>query len=157
MMTHRMKTLYTVGCSFTKFDQNVPENKLWPSLLAGKLNYSVINEGKQGGSNQRSFRKIQNFISNTTIPFEDLLVLIQVTSPFRFEFPDSVDWTRVVMNNLNQRATLPVIPSIGEKNTKQITEIGMDKLRSNLVNYTEESEYLQDQLAKIPFAKIYIG
>lgn len=149
----KMKTLYTVGCSFTKYDKNVTEDKLWPSLLAEKLNYNVINDGKPGGSNQRSFRKLQNFIQNTKIPFEDLLVLIQVTAPFRFEFPDSVDWTRVVMTSLGKQAVNPVIVSIGEKNTRKISRIGMNKLRHNLINYTEEAEYLQylRQLSQLSF------
>jgi hypothetical protein len=51
-----MKTLLTIGDSFTYGDELQDTNDAWPHLLGGKLNFNVINLGHKGSSNDRMTR-----------------------------------------------------------------------------------------------------
>lgn len=78
-----MKIL-AVGDSFTYGDELENRDLAWPSVLAEKLNGSVINKGQPGGSNDCIIR---NCIEHTLIHTVDLIV-IGWTSPGRSEFAD---------------------------------------------------------------------
>jgi hypothetical protein len=64
-----MKTLLTVGCSFTDqnwFSKVHPEIDCsflkWPEVLGDKLGYKVVNLGKSGNSNDGIFKSAQDYI-----------------------------------------------------------------------------------------------
>jgi hypothetical protein len=77
-----MKVL-TVGCSFTYGEElSHPGSDAWPAVLAGKNVWEVNNQGKGGGSNDRSVRVV----------FEEIdkgydLIIVAWTVPDRFEVP----------------------------------------------------------------------
>jgi hypothetical protein len=74
-------TLYTNGCSFTKYIRDQDCNH-WPNYLAEMLPAEVINDAEGCGSNQRAFRKTyEHLLLNRPD-----LVIIQLTDTFRFEF-----------------------------------------------------------------------
>jgi hypothetical protein len=98
-----IKLLYTVGCSFTrmishnklhKTDNNgfvdlVPISKQWPHLLGDKFGIPTINDGFWGSSNQRSFRRLNHFLKTKHIPSSNVMVIVQITFPARFEMENS--------------------------------------------------------------------
>lgn len=165
-----MKSIYAVGCSFTKFP-NVNESELWPAVLANKFDCCVINDGIPGGSNYRSFRKITEFIDTYPKSLEDVFFIIEVTSPLRFEFSEDANngWSRVVMNLPKVRTTNGVIPSnkniqytsaqsLGELmrnffEARKLRNIGEEKLSAKLINYNEQEEYYEfiRQLSQLSF------
>lgn len=75
------KKVLTVGCSFTYGEELThPHADSWPTLLARKNDWDVVNFGKSGGSNDR----------NTRIVFEEIgnaydLMIVAWTVPDRFE------------------------------------------------------------------------
>ena len=92
---NNIQLLYTVGCSFTRNVNRsniigedielVSLDKQWPHLLGDRLNVPTINDGFWGSSNQRSFRRLKNFLETKSIPSQNVLVLAQMTYPARFE------------------------------------------------------------------------
>ena len=137
-----MKHIYAVGCSFTKFP-NVKETELWPAVLAEKTNCSVINDGMPGGSNNRSFRKLVEFLTTTNIPKDDITFLVQITSPIRFEFQEyeNGSWARVVMNVKGKQAHTPVISNSTGISKSKIIRAGRKKLNAKMLNYYDEEEW----------------
>lgn len=88
-----MKCLYANGCSFT-WHLPLAESEMWPNILAHELGIpEVINEAQGASGNQRIFRSVNNFLINTEIPVTDILAVIQITYPFRFELPLETEFT----------------------------------------------------------------
>jgi hypothetical protein len=88
-MTRKIKTLYTNGCSMTKFEL-VPEEQQWPNLVRERLGIpSLINDGYGCGSNQRIFRTTYDFVNRKDFDPTETLIIIQMTYAFRFEFLES--------------------------------------------------------------------
>lgn len=89
-----MKTLYVVGCSFSRDTLNYLENKpfekfkgepfLWCNHLAKKLKCNLINESRGHGSNDRIVRKVTDFVLNNNM--KDVFIVIQFTWPERLEY-----------------------------------------------------------------------
>jgi hypothetical protein len=83
------KVLYTSGCSHTAGTEIAMEGRLdltWPNILSDRLEYNLIDSSKIGASNDYIFKKTVEDISSLGIPPD--LVVIQFTSPQRFEGPD---------------------------------------------------------------------
>ena len=81
------KYLYANGCSFTKHTP-LAESDLWPTMLAQRLGIpEVINQAKGAGGNDRIFKTLSKFLLDTNIANSDILAMIQITFPFRFELP----------------------------------------------------------------------
>jgi hypothetical protein len=97
------KLLYTNGCSWT-FGDGVSEhpgfprthnatidyenmkNYAWPSVLANKLGYEVVNDSIAGGSNVRIVRTTVDFIMNYPKEnYQDLVIIIGWTTVERDE------------------------------------------------------------------------
>jgi hypothetical protein len=82
-----MKYLYVNGCSFTKH-RPLAESDLWPTMLADCLGIpEVINHAQGAGGNDRIFKSVSKFLLDADIPLCDILAVIQITFPFRFELP----------------------------------------------------------------------
>ena len=99
-----MKYLYNIGCSFSEGnglseDEGLTEGKQpsvegiefektfrYSALLAKKLHLQEINEATGGGSNQRIFRKVWDWISTNTDKLSETLFIIQWTFPIRAEY-----------------------------------------------------------------------
>jgi hypothetical protein len=77
-----MKVL-ALGCSFTYGEElTYPQADSWPAILARKNSWEINNQGKGGGSNDRSIR----------LAFENIdkgydLIMVAWTVPDRFEVP----------------------------------------------------------------------
>lgn len=81
------KLLYANGCSFTNHDP-LDQSDKWPENLAKELGISdYINDGMGAGTNQGIFKRTAKFLSETKVPASDILAVIQLTYPFRFEMP----------------------------------------------------------------------
>jgi hypothetical protein len=78
-----MKIL-AVGDSFTYGDELGDRELAWPSVLANKLNGTVINKGQSGGSNDCIIRNCLECLVSDDVD----LVVIGWTSPGRSEFVD---------------------------------------------------------------------
>ena len=80
-----MKTLYTVGDSFT-YGQELPnpEQQAWPVLLADKLGYRLINDGTPGVGNEFIVKKTIQAVAK----HKPELVVVAWTSCGRTEFAD---------------------------------------------------------------------
>lgn len=97
------KLLYANGCSFTNH-QPLDESDKWPKNLARELDIpDYINDGMGSGTNQGIFKRTAKFLSETQVPASDILAVIQLTYPFRFEMPTSANgsgWqTYITMGN----------------------------------------------------------
>lgn len=87
------KYLYTNGCSFTKHSP-LAESELWPNILSQDLGIpEVINQAQGAGGNDRIFKSVSKFLMNTDIALSDILVVIQITFPFRFELPLATEFS----------------------------------------------------------------
>ena len=74
--------IFTIGDSFTYGEELLDrENQAWPYLLAKKLDTTVINLGKCGGSADRCFRIVVNNISKNKYK----LVIVAWPFPHRIE------------------------------------------------------------------------
>ncbi len=81
------KLLYANGCSFTNH-LPLKERDKWPENLAQNLNIpEYLNDGEGAGTNQGIFKRTAKFLSETQVPPSDILAVIQLTFPFRFEMP----------------------------------------------------------------------
>lgn len=81
------KLLYANGCSFTNHAPQEQSEK-WPENLSKNLDIpEYINDGQGAGSNQGIFKRTAKFLSETKVPVSDILAVIQLTYPFRFEMP----------------------------------------------------------------------
>lgn len=79
--------LYANGCSFTNHEP-LTQNEKWPLNLASHLGIpDYINDGEGSGTNQGIFKRTAKFLSETTVPHKNILAVIQLTYPFRFEMP----------------------------------------------------------------------
>jgi hypothetical protein len=74
--------IYACGCSFTYGDELAsPDVHAWPAVLANKLNASVVNDAKSGGTNARTVYRTIKHSQN-----EYDLYLIAWTDYSRFTF-----------------------------------------------------------------------
>ena len=81
------KLLYANGCSYTNY-QPLGQSDKWPKNLARELDIpDYINDGRAGGTNQGIFKRTAKFLTETQVPARDILAVIQLTYPFRFEMP----------------------------------------------------------------------
>lgn len=79
--------LYANGCSFTNH-LPLDQSDKWPENLAKELGIpDYINDGMGAGTNQGIFKRTTKFLTETTVPASDILAVIQLTYPFRFEMP----------------------------------------------------------------------
>lgn len=80
-----MKTLYTVGDSFT-YGQELsnPQQQAWPKLVADKLGYCLINDGTPGVGNEFLVKKTMQAVSK----HKPDLVVVAWTSCGRQEHAD---------------------------------------------------------------------
>lgn len=78
--------LYTNGCSMTNHSP-LEDHEKWPTHLAEIMNIpEVINNAQGMGSNYRIFRTAYNAVKNFP-ENKKVLAIIQLTVPFRFEYP----------------------------------------------------------------------
>ena len=93
---YKGKQLVVAGCSHVYgsfLDQLLPEfahNRSWVSKLSTKANFdSYINLGNPGGSNQRSFRMIKEYVLNNLSTIKNTVIMIGLTELARCELPSS--------------------------------------------------------------------
>jgi lysophospholipase L1-like esterase len=79
-----MKTLYTVGDSFTYGEELKDRNSAWPHVLGKLLGHDVVNEGKRGTGNHWCVKRTINAVTQHTPD----LVVVAWTSCGRQEFND---------------------------------------------------------------------
>jgi hypothetical protein len=82
--------LITLGCSFTG-GVALPEDKIWPTLVAKQLNLKLWNLGVGGASMDSCFRILNHYISQLNVR----LVLFLTPSADRFEMfmpGNTIDW-----------------------------------------------------------------
>lgn len=72
-----MKYLYVNGCSFTFGSELTSKEKRWSSIVAKKLGLEEINESKEGGGNQRIFRKTIDWVVDNQDKVDETLFIIQ--------------------------------------------------------------------------------
>jgi len=112
-----MKYLYNIGCSFSEGnglaeDEGLTEGKQpslegvefertfrYSALLAKNLGLEEINEAQGGGSNQRIFRKVWNWISTNPDKLSETIFVIQWTYPLRSEY-----WKKTTDTPISPRA-----------------------------------------------------
>lgn len=80
------KQLLTVGDSFTYGDELEDQTQAWPTQLAARLDYELLNLGKSGASNAAILRRTLE--SLVQAPAD--LIVIGWTSPGRIEWKDQV-------------------------------------------------------------------
>jgi hypothetical protein len=132
-----MKTLLTVGCSFTDKEfksRKYPEMDCswpkWPELLGKKLGYNVVNRGKAGSSNELILRTAQDYLA---VNKADMICVLW-TEPYRLNIHDvyTANW----LQYLNQDAYF-------KHNVKLITNYTRwEDPSKSLVNYKELIEKL---------------
>lgn len=83
----KFEHLYAIGCSMTKHGP-LEYDECWPHFLAENMGVTHTNDGEGCGSNHRTFRKVNEFLNSYKGDLEKLLVVIQLTHPFRFELRD---------------------------------------------------------------------
>ena len=93
-----MKVL-TVGCSFT-FGEELehPYADAWPVVLARKNEWELTNQGKPGGSNDRSIRVVFEEIDNNYD-----LIIVAWTVPDRFEVANGDNTIDININSGDKR------------------------------------------------------
>jgi hypothetical protein len=79
-----MKTLYTVGDSFTYGEELKDRNSAWPHVLGNLIEHDVVNEGKRGTGNHWCVKRT----INAAIEHKPDLVVVAWTSCGRQEFND---------------------------------------------------------------------
>jgi hypothetical protein len=84
-----MKHLLTLGDSFTYGEELADLKKAWPYLLGSLIDYSVINLGLPGVSNDTIIRSLINHVTLEREPRPNLVV-IGWTSPGRVEYSDDL-------------------------------------------------------------------
>lgn len=179
-----LKLLYTVGCSFTrmisknigvdgKMTDLVPLTMQWPHVLGDKFNIPTINDGLWGSSNQRSFRRLKNFLETKSVDSNNLLVIVQITFPARFEmdnyginvedyaWPDcdytedyirlNPGWMEADIENLDFEHVVEnhprVLGSVCLPRNKKYSEHfqdGLKKVYAKTIRYTEKQEKLEE-------------
>lgn len=151
--------LYTVGDSFTKYvPGKVPFEKQWPALLGKLIGCDVANDGIWCGSNQRSFRMLADHIATTNS--DRVLYLVQLTMPFRFEFPGDGSfkddenglyangWVRTNMRtNEEQRSSSNPSEWSYTLNQEDI-DVATQMMEAKFLRYTDEVEQ-QEILSQI--------
>lgn len=89
-----IKTIVSLGDSFTYGDELDDKKNAWPFILGQRLNAEVKNYAVGGGSNDQIIRKLVRLIVTNEIPVSDPvelsqhLVIIAWTMPARTEFHD---------------------------------------------------------------------
>lgn len=98
---YKGKKLVVVGCShvYGSFqDQLLPEQahqRSWVSKLSTKANFDKhVNLGSPGGSNQRSFRVIKEYVLKNLATIKDTVIMIGLTELARCELP-SLDYAYI--------------------------------------------------------------
>ena len=76
--------IIALGCSFTG-GVALPEDKIWPSLVASRLNLKLWNLGVGAASMDTCFRLLNHYITKLNV----CMVLLLTPSPDRFEIFDS--------------------------------------------------------------------
>ena len=144
-----MKYLYNIGCSFSEGngiaeDKGITESRLrkkiesetrYSAVMAKNLGLIEINEAMGGGSNQRTFRKTWEWISENSDKVNDTLFVIQWTYPLRSEFyykavdqieslPDpQVEWWPVKFREVINKMTKEDVPLIHLKNVDTLIDL----------------------------------
>lgn len=145
--TH-MKTLVSIGCSHMAgsecdgkgTDTPIQRSKSFPARIAKDINYNYIDYSVPGASNESTFRKLVEFVTENT-NYKDYFFLIGITSPYRLELKYSKD------NNYVHGTCLD--PAIQEQEKKYfpltsgtmdsiIQEKSMRALKTNLSLWNEE-------------------
>jgi hypothetical protein len=57
----------------TPIGKHPKEHQQWPALLAEKMGCSIHNDGLWAGNNNRTFRKLREFIKTTTVPLDRVM------------------------------------------------------------------------------------
>jgi len=96
--------ILTIGDSFT-YGEELPDrtSQAWPYLLAKKLDTTVTNLGKCGGSADRCFRVIINNLSRNKYK----LVIVAWPFPHRIEAWDNISNSPVCTNQNSVNSNLP--------------------------------------------------
>ncbi len=162
--------LYCNGCSFTRMasHKGFPElEDQWPHLLANKLGTEIVNDALWNGSNPRTFRKLEEFLTTFPVDTTRVFCLIQFTFPWRFEMPHDEeiydytwqdcnfkeDWIRLNpghfdlegyrnKDNLNPCVAIKRLAQPSGKDNSSIINEGLDKIHGKLVRYTNQVERL---------------
>ena len=92
-----MKTLLTLGCSFTHenwFSKIYPEIDCsfskWPAIVGDKLGYNVINLGQNGNNNDFIFKTCQDYLVNNKVDM--VCVLWTQSTRLNVHDMDSINW-----------------------------------------------------------------
>ena len=85
-----MKKLITFGDSFTYGEELDDRSSAWPQQLANKLEYSLINYGEPGTSNDSMVRKLIEFLSDPIESENVGLVVIAWSNVGRKEYADEI-------------------------------------------------------------------
>ncbi len=98
---YKGKKLVVAGCShvYGSFqDQLLPQqahNRSWVNKLSAKANFDRhVNLGNPGGSNQRSFRVIKEYVLKNLATIKDTVIMIGLTELARCELP-SLDYAHI--------------------------------------------------------------
>jgi len=119
LYNYDMKTLYTIGDSFTFGDELENKSNNWPSVLAEYKNFKLINEAKPGVGNEYIIKKTMFAVEK----YNPDLIIIAWTSCGRKEFADELGafdiWpahNRRKFNNKELGFRLPLIDYITKYN-----------------------------------------
>tara|TARA_R110002020_G_scaffold20460_4_gene70071 strand:- start:3559 stop:4242 length:684 start_codon:yes stop_codon:yes gene_type:complete len=92
-----MNSLYTFGCSFTAGQDMISKNnqyyqlkKRYSKLLSNELNFREKNLSECGASNFWIFRRVMRKLKSL-MRHKNNIVVIQWTSPYRYELPTRID------------------------------------------------------------------
>jgi hypothetical protein len=148
-----------------KGDLKHPEmQEQWPHILANKLNIpDVINDALWNGSNERTFRKLDQFLKSHTGDLDKVLFIIQFTFPWRYEMwsdniqedytweqaPDDVkeNWIRLnpgwadIEKPFDPDGVDNSVALVHHKVSKQLTYQGRIKAYGRAVDWNNETEY----------------
>ena len=138
----KYKNLVTIGCSFTfgAMLENI-EQERYGKLLADKLGVSETNLSKQGGSNDRIFRKAFNWIIDNRLKCKDSLMLIGITELYREELYS-------VHSDKYCKFQYP--------NIESFDDIELFKEQSKIENYDDVLQYLKCRLLNFVNAKYFL-
>lgn len=139
-------------------DRGVLLNDQWPSILGQKLGVSTTNDGLWNGSNQRIFRKSEEFLRTTHIDKEKILAVITFPPPWRYEIPTEepqVDYTSPLSDlreswvriNIGHASTVDrpdrSIALRKDCDIEHILAVATPYVRSKAMMYTPEWERLE--------------
>jgi hypothetical protein len=113
-----MNSLYTFGCSFTAGQDMISKNnqyyqlkKRYSKLLSNELNFREKNLSECGASNFWIFRRVMRKLKSL-MRHKNNIVVIQWTSPYRYELPTRIDDVYFSLPYLD--FTIPELSEFGE-------------------------------------------